>query len=80
MKRYCAFYSYKDMEKLEKFLHGKPLAEQEVGMQLLQEVVGYAETSMSRRKYILHYWGALRRGEQRRGRHGRQHPPPARAV
>lgn len=53
----CAFYSYKDMEKLEKFLHGKPLAEQEVGMQLLQEVVGYAETSMSRRKYILHYFG-----------------------
>ena len=52
-----AFYSYKDMEKLEKFLHGKPLAEQEVGMQLLQEVVGYAETSMSRRKYILHYFG-----------------------
>ena len=45
------------MEKLEKFLHGKPLAEQEVGMQLLQEVVGYAETSMSRRKYILHYFG-----------------------
>lgn len=52
-----AFYSYKDIEKLEKFLHGKPLAEQEVGMQLLQEVVGYAETSMSRRKYILHYFG-----------------------
>ncbi len=52
-----AFYSYKDMEKLEKFLQGKPIAEQEVGMQLIQEVVAYAETSMSRRKFILHYFG-----------------------
>lgn len=52
-----AFYSYKDIERLEKFLQGKPLAEQEVGMQLLQEVVAYAETSMSRRKFILHYFG-----------------------
>ncbi|MDZ4750518.1 MAG: ATP-dependent DNA helicase RecQ [Flavobacteriales bacterium] len=52
-----AFYSPKDIEKLEKFLQGKPVAEQEVGMLLLQEVVAYAETSMSRRKYLLHYFG-----------------------
>jgi ATP-dependent DNA helicase RecQ len=52
-----AFYSPKDIEKLEKFLQGKPVAEQEVGYQLLQEVVAYAETSMSRRKYLLHYFG-----------------------
>ncbi|MCK5815250.1 MAG: RecQ family ATP-dependent DNA helicase, partial [Flavobacteriaceae bacterium] len=55
---YClAFYAYKDIEKLEKFMAGKPVAEQEVGHALLQEVVGYAETSMSRRKYLLHYFG-----------------------
>jgi ATP-dependent DNA helicase RecQ len=55
---YClAYYSYKDIEKLEKFLSGKPVAEQEIGNALLQEVVGYAETSMSRRKYLLHYFG-----------------------
>lgn len=52
-----AFYSYKDIEKLEKFLHGKPVAEQEIGFQLLQEVVSYAETSMNRRKFLLHYFG-----------------------
>jgi ATP-dependent DNA helicase RecQ len=52
-----AYYSYKDIEKLEKFLSGKPVAEQEVGYALLQEVVAYAETSMSRRKYLLHYFG-----------------------
>lgn len=52
-----AFYSPKDIEKLEKFLQGKPVAEQEIGMQLLQEVIAYAETSMSRRKYLLHYFG-----------------------
>ncbi|MET7028027.1 DNA helicase RecQ [Sediminicola luteus] len=52
-----AFYSYKDIEKLEKFMSGKPVAEQEIGNALLQEVVGYAETSMSRRKFILHYFG-----------------------
>ena len=52
-----AFYSHKDIEKLEKFLHGKPLAEQEIGVQLLQEVMAYAETSMSRRKFLLHYFG-----------------------
>lgn len=52
-----AFYSYKDIEKLEKFLHNKPLAEQEVGHQLLQEVVAYSETSLNRRKFLLHYFG-----------------------
>jgi ATP-dependent DNA helicase RecQ len=52
-----AYYAYKDIEKLEKFLSGKPVAEQEIGNALLQEVVGYAETSMSRRKYLLHYFG-----------------------
>jgi ATP-dependent DNA helicase RecQ len=51
------FYSYKDIEKLEKFLQGKPIAEQEVGKQLLHETVGYAETSMCRRKFLLHYFG-----------------------
>jgi len=55
---YClAYYSYKDIEKLEKFMAGKPIAEQEIGYALLQEVVAYAETSMSRRKYLLHYFG-----------------------
>jgi ATP-dependent DNA helicase RecQ len=52
-----AYYSYKDIEKLEKFLTGKPVAEQEIGFALLQEVVAYAETSMSRRKFLLHYFG-----------------------
>lgn len=51
------FYSYKDIEKLEKFLHGKPISEQEIGKQLLLETVSYAETSICRRKYILHYFG-----------------------
>ena len=52
-----AYYSYKDIEKLEKFMSGKPVAEQEIGHALLQEVVAYAETSISRRKFILHYFG-----------------------
>jgi ATP-dependent DNA helicase RecQ len=55
---YCmAYYSYKDVEKLEKFMSGKPVAEQEIGFALLQEVVAYAETSISRRKFLLHYFG-----------------------
>jgi len=55
---YClAFYAYKDIEKLEKFLSNKPIAEQEIGNALLQEVVAYAETSVSRRKFLLHYFG-----------------------
>ena len=52
-----SFYDYKDIEKLEKFLASKPVAEREIGMQLLSEVVAYAETSMSRRKFLLHYFG-----------------------
>ena len=52
-----AYYSYKDIEKLEKFMSGKPVAEQEIGLSLLQEVVALAETSISRRKFILHYFG-----------------------
>ena len=52
-----AYYAYKDIEKLEKFMSGKPVAEQEIGFALLQEVVALAETSMSRRKFILHYFG-----------------------
>jgi len=58
-----AYYSYKDVEKLEKFLSGKPVAEQEIGFALLQEVVAYAETSMSRRKFLLHYFGEEFDGE-----------------
>ncbi|MGC6429644.1 MAG: RecQ family ATP-dependent DNA helicase [Jejuia sp.] len=52
-----AYYSYKDIEKLEKFMSGKPVAEQEIGHALLQEMVAFAETSVSRRKFILHYFG-----------------------
>ena len=52
-----AFYSYKDIEKLEKFLQGKLAAEQEIGRQLLSEIVSYSETSVCRRKFILHYFG-----------------------
>ena len=52
-----AFYSYKDIQKLEKFMQGKPLAEQEIGKLLLMETVSYAESSMCRRKTLLHYFG-----------------------
>lgn len=52
-----AFYSYGDIEKLEKFMSGKPVAEQEIGFALLNEMVAFAETSISRRKFILHYFG-----------------------
>ena len=52
-----AFYSYKDLQKLEKFLEGKPLAEQEIGKQLLKETAAYAESSVCRRKLLLHYFG-----------------------
>jgi len=58
-----AYYSYKDVEKLEKFMSGKPVAEQEIGFALLQEVVAYAETSISRRKFLLHYFGEEFDGE-----------------
>jgi ATP-dependent DNA helicase RecQ len=52
-----AFYDYKDIEKLEKFTAGKPISEQEIARALLNEVVAYAETAMSRRKFLLHYFG-----------------------
>ena len=51
------FYSYKDIEKLENFLHGKPVSEVEVGRLLILETISFAETSMCRRKYLLHYFG-----------------------
>ena len=55
---YClTYYSYKDIQKLEKFMQGKPVAEQEIGKLLLLETVSYAESSMCRRKSLLHYFG-----------------------
>jgi ATP-dependent DNA helicase RecQ len=52
-----AYYNYKDIEKLEKFMSNKPLAEQEIGYALLQDIVAFAESPVSRRKFILHYFG-----------------------
>jgi ATP-dependent DNA helicase RecQ len=52
-----AFYSAKDLQKMEKFMQGKPIAEQEIGRQLLLETAAYAETSVCRRKVLLHYFG-----------------------
>ena len=54
-----AFYSYKDLRKLDKFMEGKPVAEQDIGRQLLQETAAYAETSVCRRKMLLHYFGEV---------------------
>ncbi len=51
------FYSYKDIQKLDKFMHGKPVAEQEIGRQLLLDTVSYAETAICRRIILLHYFG-----------------------
>jgi len=55
--RCIAFYSFKDLQKLEKFMQGKPVAEQEIGRQLLLETASYAETAMCRKKVLLHYFG-----------------------
>lgn len=55
--RCIAFYSYKDLQKLEKFMEGKPVSEQDIGRQLLQETAAYAESSVCRRKMLLHYFG-----------------------
>ena len=55
--RCIAFYSNKDLQKLEKFMQGKPVVEQEIGKQLLLETAAYAETSVCRRKVLLHYFG-----------------------
>ncbi len=52
-----AFYSYKDLQKLEKFMEGKPVAEQDIGRQLLKETAAYAESSVCRRKQLLYYFG-----------------------
>ena len=54
-----AFYSNKDLQKLDKFMEGKPVAEQDIGRQLLQETAAYAETSVCRRKMLLHYFGEI---------------------
>ncbi len=51
------YYTYKDLQKLEKFMEGKPVAEQDIGRQLLSETAAYAETSVCRRKFLLHYFG-----------------------
>ncbi len=55
--RCITFYSYKDIQKLEKFMQGKPVAEQEIGKHLLLETVSYAESALCRRKHLLHYFG-----------------------
>jgi ATP-dependent DNA helicase RecQ len=55
--RCVAFYSYKDILRLEKFLRDKPVAEREMGMQLMQEVMSYSETTSCRRRFLLHYFG-----------------------
>lgn len=55
--RCITFYSYKDIQKLEKFMQGKPVAEQEIGKQLLMETVSFAESAVCRRKVLLHYFG-----------------------
>lgn len=57
------FYSYKDIQKLEKFMQGKPVAEQEIGTQLLLDTVSYAESSVCRRKILLHYFGEIYKPE-----------------
>ncbi|MCD8317531.1 MAG: DNA helicase RecQ [Paraprevotella sp.] len=51
------YYSYKDLQKLEKFMEGKPIAKQDIGRQLLSETAAYAESSVCRRKFLLHYFG-----------------------
>lgn len=53
------YYTYKDLQKLEKFMEGKPVAEQDIGRQLLSETAAYAESSVCRRKFLLHYFGEV---------------------
>ena len=55
--RCVAFYSYKDIQRLEKFLRDKPVAEREMGSQLMQEIIAYTETAACRRQFLLHYFG-----------------------
>jgi len=54
-----AFYSYKDIQRLEKFLRDKPVAEREMGSQLMQEIIAYTETASCRRRFLLHYFGEV---------------------
>jgi ATP-dependent DNA helicase RecQ len=61
--RCLTFYSYKDIQKLEKFMQGKPVAEQEIGKQLLMETVSYAESAVCRRTVLLHYFGEKHKQE-----------------
>eukprot|EP01029_Cantina_marsupialis_P014925 TRINITY_DN3268_c0_g3_i1.p1 TRINITY_DN3268_c0_g3~~TRINITY_DN3268_c0_g3_i1.p1 ORF type:complete len:726 (+),score=124.58 TRINITY_DN3268_c0_g3_i1:149-2326(+) len=61
--RCLTFYSYKDIQKLEKFMQGKPVAEQEIGKQLLMETVSYAESAVCRRTVLLHYFGEKHKEE-----------------
>lgn len=74
--RCVAFYSYKDIEKLEKFMKGKPVAEQEIGKQLLLETVAYAESSSCRRRVLLNYFGETFEGECSSGCDNCAHPKP----
>jgi ATP-dependent DNA helicase RecQ len=59
-----AFYSYRDISRLEKFLRDKPVAEREMGMQLMEEMTAYAETTTCRREFLLHYFGEKFKSEQ----------------
>lgn len=68
------FYSYDDIQKLEKFMKGKPVAEQEIGKQLLLETVAYAESSACRRKVLLHYFGETYKTENCANCDNCQHP------
>ena len=70
------FYSYKDIQKLEKFMQGKPVAEQEIGKLLLLETVSYAESSMCRRKTLLHYFGEEYTEENCGNCNNCRHPKP----
>lgn len=74
--RCITFYSYKDIEKLEKFMKGKPVAEQEIGKQLLTETVGYAETSVCRRRVLLNYFGEKYDGDNCNSCDNCLHPKP----
>lgn len=74
--RCVTFYSYKDIEKLEKFMKGKPVAEQEIGKQLLSETVGYAETSVCRRRVLLNYFGERYEGDNCNSCDNCLHPKP----
>ena len=71
-----AFYSRKDLQKLDKFMEGKPVAEQDIGRQLLQETAAYAETAVCRRKMLLHYFGEVYTADNCGNCDNCQHPMP----